>query len=123
MGIATLTTPRLRPSAAGPRRLSRGGLDARGGLDDAPIVVFFPTSEAAGRAPDLARAMGVGADALIRPGVAGGQPYRALRIASAPRPRAQRPARCATRPIQRPIDLPCALSPKPQTDPSALRGF
>ena len=124
MGIATLTTPRLRPSAAGPGAGSRVVVSTRAVVSTTPqsSSSFRRAKPPGARLTSRAR-WGLGADALIRPGVAGGQPVSRAPIASAPRPRAQRPARCATRPIYRPIDLPCALSPKPQTDPSALREF
>ena len=80
MGIATLTTPRLRPSAAGPGAGSRVVVSTRAVVSTTPqsSSSFRRAKPPGARLTSRAR-WGLGADALIRPGVAGGQPYRALR--------------------------------------------
>ena len=80
MGIATLTTPRLRPSAAGPGAGSRVVVSTRAVVSTTPQASssFRRAKPPGARLTSRAR-WGLGADALIRPGVASGQPYRALR--------------------------------------------
>ena len=104
MGIATLTAPRLRPSAAGPGAGSRVVVSTRAVVSTPQTSSSFRRAKPPGARLASRARWGVGAGALIRPGATGGPPYRALR-SRALRVRAHgdhgaRPARSTPRPVR-----------------------
>ena len=124
MGIATLTTPRLRPSAAGPGAGSRVVVSTRAVVSTTPqsSSSFRRAKPPGARLTSRAR-WGLGADALIRPGVAGGQPYRALRsralrVRAHSDPHGAQPARSTARLIYR-----APYPPNPKRTPPRCANF